>query len=997
MKINTICFILLFFILISAASAADSDNETLQQDIQQPDDNCQVKLDDEKIPEASDVANALRDNNEDHLKKLSLSNTQENKVEAKNNNVENILSSSQPRFVSKLTEAHPKSKVKMSAGNVKMYYHDGSKLLITLKNKSKKPIANAKVSIKIDNKIYTKNTDSKGKISLKLNLNSGKYTAEILYKGSSKYYPLIKKCTITVKSTIKPQSLTKFYKNKTPFSATFYDKKGKVLKNTAVKFKVNGKIHTVKTNKKGVAKVDVNSKPGFDLVYSINPKTSETISSVVIIKSLIETKDLTMNDGDGSKFNVKVFDSNGKASPSKKVTIKVNGQTFTPTTDKNGIASLPIDYEAGRYIITTEYEGLKNTNQITVNPVIKKASFSHITMIPDYVNVTIPYAFQNSQYTLKTGFDGIIKLPKKEIFTVQISKEKGYLFSSELIKEVNSITIGYKTHLIPFDGSGVKSDYNKANLKGDGILISRNNDYTQIEYRSSTEFIAELFGVNINKGPLNSETLTYVQNNEIKAKINFYTYLYDDYGLKYSLAKYYGKSTFEIDKKTYEEITDHNTEIIKFVNNNKPANLDTVGISIGTYMPPEELITKFIVNGVEELEKEETISYGHSDKYKDTYVFEAVQSYAIINEKVTKDVVGRWASVGNQYLMNLEVMDIYGMFLAALQTAWLADDVANEYAKEYNVIWKRGSAATIMGGINLEDTYIHVLNADMGMKVIGDNQNVELFKFANSLDLAGIEEYVLQPIANEYGYNNTTNSRDDVISAINKNNYSIAILKNNIYIFDGNESALVMDTASGICNAITSNGKSVYKGSKLKSKTDCCTLCNVANAIFNSVSKLIKETSPLLNFLTKDNKKTNAFIKTFHKGFTFLLSKMLSGGSSVALGLYTQMSIIQSVGTGARDLYVDEKDWHGIMDFATFTRPGLSQNKKIYNIPNKNGGIDYIEVKLNDDYSLDRNNAKYISQGKTRVLTKEETYKYFTDEYWTPFSMPQKYWDKSWR
>lgn len=76
---------------------------------------------------------------------------------------------------------------------------------------------------------------------------------------------------------------------------------------------------------------------------------------------------------------------------------------------------------------------------------------------------------------------------------------------------------------------------------------------------------------------------------------------------------------------------------------------------------------------------------------------------------------------------------------------------------------------------------------------------------------------------------------------------------------------------------------------------------------------------------------------------------------------------------------------------------GYLQGKKVYNIPNRNGGYDYVEVNVNNDLTLDRNNAIFISAGKTRKLTKEETYQYFDAEHWSPFSMPTKYWDDSWK
>jgi hypothetical protein len=109
------------------------------------------------------------------------------------------------------------------------------------------------------------------------------------------------------------------------------------------------------------------------------------------------------------------------------------------------------------------------------------------------------------------------------------------------------------------------------------------------------------------------------------------------------------------------------------------------------------------------------------------------------------------------------------------------------------------------------------------------------------------------------------------------------------------------------------------------------------------------------------------------------------------------MVFIQATGTTYREKMVDEKSWHAVMDHITFTRPGYLQSKKIYNIPNKNGGTDYIEVRINDDLSLNRTNAKYISKGQTKVLSEKETYQYFSEDYWTPFSMPAKYWDKSWQ
>ncbi|MBP3792173.1 MAG: hypothetical protein ILA26_09130 [Methanobrevibacter sp.] len=967
MKINTICFILLFFFLISAASASDSSNETLEIENQptQETDNLQMIADsDEVLSKSAEVRSSLTP-----------------------------ASDSSQKALTKATQTKAQLKVTLKAPDVKMHYKDGSKFKVTLKDNNKKVMKNTNVKIAINGATYTKKTDSNGIALLSLNLKSGTYKVVTTYDGSSVYAKKSINSKVTIKSTIKCGDLTKYYKNTASYYSTFYDKKGKLLKKTAVKFNLNSKTYSVKTNAKGVGKLAIDLKPGKYSITSKNPTTTESITKTITIKSLLETKDLTMNDGSGSKFTVKVLNSYGKASPNKKVTVKSNGKTYNLKTDANGLASVVIDFEPGKYSVTTEYDGLKNTNQITVNKVIRHSPFSHVTSIPNYVNVTTPYVFHNSAYSLKTGLDGIIRMSKNEVYTIQISETKAYVFTQETIPGVDSTVIGYKTHLVPFDGSGIKSDYNRANLKGDGILISSGVNYTEIEYRSSTAENTEFFGMYMDKGMQNSETITYVQNNKIKAMVNFYTYSYDELGLKYNLAKYYGKSLYDFNYKSYDEMTNNNANTIRFSATGEPVTFNYFGKAIVGYLKSEDIKTRFIVNGAEELDKSETISYGLGEKYRNTFGFEVLQGYAILNEKVTKSILESWNAKGSAYLSRLGIMNLYGMFMASLETAWIADENANQHAKDFSVSWKRASTATILGGINLEDTYLHILNSDMGMKVSGSAENVKMFKMINSLNLPNIEEYVLKAASDRYS-DETNSSLSNLLNSIATGNYSITQLGELLYVFDGNNSSIVLNTTSGLSNVIMSNGKDVYKGSAIHTKDDCCSVCQLASDFVNGVKNGLSLGISGINNLINKNRPLSMLL---YYGAKSVLGKVLNGASSVAMGLFNTMAMVQTAGVTYRNGIVKENDWHRVMDTFTFTRPGYLQGKKVYNIPNKNGGYDYIEVKINDDLSLNRENVKYISNGKTKQLTKQETYQYFSDEYWTPFSMPSKYWDKSWK
>ena len=951
-KINAICFIFILLFLISAVSASNSENETLQQI--QP----------------------------DYQKDLST-------VNVENSGTENIEKLGE-------TQEIEKKKVTLTAPDVKMHYNDGSKFTAMLKYK-KKVIGNAKIQIQINGQTFTKTTDSKGKASINLNYKSGTYHVLSICKGNDEFEGTTTKSTVTIKSTIKCSDFSKYYKNNAKYSSTFYDKKGKPLKNTAVKFKLDKKIYTVKTNSKGIGKLAIDLKPGKYSILITNPKTSESITKTVTVKSLIETKDLTLTENKKAKFNIKILNSNGKASPNKKVTIKLNGKTYTKTTDKNGIARLNVNLESGKYTVTTQYGGLSSKNKITVTKVIKATKFTHTTLIPDYVNVTWTHVAENSAYSLKTGLNGIIKMPKNEIFSINIG-DKSYLFSNTKISGINSTVIGYKSHLIPFDGSEVKNDKNRSNLKDNGIVISRLKGFTQIDYQSNTNDNIELFGFYADKGPEHSERLKYMQNDKITATVTFYTHSYDELGLKYSLGKFYQKTIYDFDYKSYDEITKHNTGSIRFTNTNTSVTFSYFGNSIVGYQSKENIITKFKINGQEDLVKPETISYGLGEKYRKTLGFEVLQAYSIINEKITRDILKTWIGKNKLYLDRFGVMNVYGMHLANLETAWLADKVADEYTSQFDVSWKRDHTVTILGGINLEDTYLNVLNADMGMEVKGSADNVVSFRFMNSLQLPNLEEYSLEEVATRF-WNFTTNSQDNMYNAIRNNKTSIAILGDMMYILaeDGSSSAIIVNTTNGVASVIHSHNHATYKGASIATPGDCCSVGTIPKDIISGINNALNLFSPVESKLTELLNEIHPMSKMAYKTLSFLGGKVMKGITKAGLSILGTMVFIQQTGVDIRTEYFDDKDWHRLMDTVTFTRPGYNQNKKIYNIPNNKGGYDYIEVEINKDLSLNRNNAIYISDGQTKKLTKAETYKYFSDETWTPFNVPTKYWDESWR
>ena len=956
-KINTLFFIFLFLFLISAVSAADLENET--QTLSQNNAAEDIKANNEQILQASNVENDKLEQSRD----------------------ENPLGASKT-----------KQKVTLKASDVTMYFNDGQRLKATLTDSSKKPIGNAKLKVSINGKTYSTVTDKNGVGTLGLNLKSRTYNVITTFEGSNVYEKASTTCTVTIKSTVKCSDFSKYYKNSAPYSATFYDAKGNVLKNTQVKFQINAKTYSAKTDNKGVAKLNINLKPGTFTITPINPKTSEQIARTLTVKSLIETKNLIMTEGDGSKFYVKILDSNGKASANKKVTLKVYGKTYTSQTDKSGQVKLTIKLKPGEYPITVEYDGLKASNLITVNKMVKTSSFKHVTSIPNYVNITLPYVYPNAKYSIKTGANGTVKMPKVEIFTIEIGS-KVYHFATGTTSNGDAVNIEGKSYLIPFEGNGLIRPSKKNTLNGNGLMITTTSDSTEIEFRSNTSDNVELFGFYADKGTDNSEILIYMQNDKIIAKVSIQTQYFDETGVKYSLAKYYKRANADF---AYYEITNHVSNPVRFTNTGKPATYTYFERNIAGYVTKEDITTKFIVDGKEEYERTETISYGLGENYSSNYGFEVLQAYSIITERITQETLENWISLNQKYINKRGAMEVYGMHLASLETAWLADELADKYAKEFNVKWERENVLTILGGINLEDTYLNILNADMGMTVKGNQNSAALFRLANSINLPNIEDYALTPVSERY-LGKTVNSLDNVLSSIRKNEFSITQIGDLMYLFSKDSSAIVLNCTSGVANVIQYKDKAVYKGSSISTRKDCCSVTTLPKDIMAGAKNSISAFAPDISKFKDQLDKLHPLSVLAYMGIKYLLEHTLNGAASASLGLISAMALIQNGGTIYRNNVVNEKEWHKTMDTITFTRPGYLQGKKVYNIPNKKGGYDYIEVKINGDLTLNRNSAIYISDGKTKLLTKKETYQYFSDDYWTPFSMPAKYWDESWK
>lgn len=256
----------------------------------------------------------------------------------------------------------------LTVPDVEMYYHDGTKLIIKLTDKTGKALANKNVTVTINGVTMNRVTDEKGIVAMSINLVSNIYNVTTCYMEDN----LTVNSILNVKSTISSSDIVKIFRNETQYSAKFVDAKGNLLTNANVTFNINGVFYTKTTNDKGIAGLNIRLYPGNYIITAINPVNGEQIGNKVIVKpNIADNKELVKYFRNASQYSVKLLNNDGSvAVEGEKVVFNINGVFYTKATNASGIATLNINLNPGKYIVTAIYKECMVSNNITVLPTV---------------------------------------------------------------------------------------------------------------------------------------------------------------------------------------------------------------------------------------------------------------------------------------------------------------------------------------------------------------------------------------------------------------------------------------------------------------------------------------------------------------------------------------------------------------------------------------------------------------------------------------------------
>jgi hypothetical protein len=246
--------------------------------------------------------------------------------------------------------------------DIEKYYKNDTQFYASFLDTNGNPLKNTDVQFNINGVFYNRNTDENGVSKLNINLKAGTYIITTINTATGEH----KSNLIVVKDIlVENNDLVKYYKNDSQYSIKVLDGKGKALKNAAITFNINGILYTRNSDENGIARLTINLSPGEYIITS--QYDSASVSNRITVLERIISKDLSMKYLDGSNFEVKILDGQGKSTSNENLTFNINGILYNRTTDSNGIAKLSINLLKGEYVITTYWNQYAKSNRITIS------------------------------------------------------------------------------------------------------------------------------------------------------------------------------------------------------------------------------------------------------------------------------------------------------------------------------------------------------------------------------------------------------------------------------------------------------------------------------------------------------------------------------------------------------------------------------------------------------------------------------------------------------
>ena len=236
----------------------------------------------------------------------------------------------------------------VSGNDVTKIYRNDTQYYATFRDSNGNLLKNTDVNFNINGVFYTRKTNDQGVAKMNINLNPDEYIITAINPVSTEQSGNVIK---VLPSIVENHDLTKYYKNASRFTFRLLDGQGKpVGAGVSASLNINGVFYTRQTDANGYIKMNINLNPGTYIATIMY--NGLNMANTIKVLPILEAKDVVMKYRDGTKFEAKLLDGQGKPFAGQTITFNINGVMYNRVTDGSGVARLNLNLMAGEYIIT---------------------------------------------------------------------------------------------------------------------------------------------------------------------------------------------------------------------------------------------------------------------------------------------------------------------------------------------------------------------------------------------------------------------------------------------------------------------------------------------------------------------------------------------------------------------------------------------------------------------------------------------------------------------
>ena len=242
---------------------------------------------------------------------------------------------------------------------------------------------------------------------------------------------------------------------------------GSPLVNASVIFNINGVFYKKQTDDNGMAKLNINLRPGVYILTAMHPDGLMYGYNITVL-STIHGDDIVKFFRNGTQYCAKFLDGCGSPLVNASVTFNINGVLYKKQTDDNGMARLNINLFPGEYILTAIH--LNGEEKANIIKVLTTISAEDISLIENKSGVFVLKTHDGARNVSITinGVEYIVQTDDGGVATLNVSLSKGN--HAVLSKNLNSREEIFNTIYVMEDPAFIKY-YSIYGVSPDGKYI----------------------------------------------------------------------------------------------------------------------------------------------------------------------------------------------------------------------------------------------------------------------------------------------------------------------------------------------------------------------------------------------------------------------------------------------------------------------------------------------------------------------------------------------